>query len=69
VYVDVATSWLVQPRSDPFILNWAKPYLQDNYELVGIADIMLPQTQYRWDADAKSYRKQSASSVEVFRRK
>jgi dolichyl-phosphate-mannose-protein mannosyltransferase len=69
VFVDVATSWLVQPRSDPFVMSWAADYLRNNYELVGVADIFLPETQYRWDAEAKSYQRQSSFGVQIFRKK
>jgi len=68
VFVDVGTSWLVQPHSDTSILAWAKDYLARNYEVVGVADIMLPETVYRWDAEAKQYQRRGRSVVEVFRR-
>jgi hypothetical protein len=67
VFVGVPTSWLVQARSGPFIFSWSKQYLHDHYELVGIADI-LPQTEYRWGEEAKTYQRRSQWAVEVYKR-
>jgi dolichyl-phosphate-mannose-protein mannosyltransferase len=67
VFVGVPTSWLVQPRSEPFIFSWSKQYLHDHYELVGIADV-LPRTEYRWDDEVKTYQRRSQWAVEVYKR-
>jgi Dolichyl-phosphate-mannose-protein mannosyltransferase len=67
VFVGVPSSWLVRPDSDRFILDWTKQYLHEHYELVGIADI-LPQTQYRWGADARIYQRRSQYGLEIYRR-
>lgn len=67
VFVSVPSSWLPQPHSDRFILNWSKQYVQAHYELVGVADI-LPQTQYRWGADAKTYQRRSPFGIELYKR-
>lgn len=68
VYVDVPLSWLAQPRSDPFIFDWTKKYVQDQYELVGIADIGRT-TEYRWGEDARIPPRNPQWSVQVFKRK
>jgi hypothetical protein len=67
VLVDVPYSWLRRPNSDPAIFNWFDKY-RSNYELAGIADIM-QDTQYRWDAEAKTYQPLSPFTVRIFRRK
>jgi hypothetical protein len=68
VFVRVPTSWLAQPRSDPFIFSWSQRYLRDHYEFTGIADI-LPVTEYRWGDGAKTYQRRSRWAVEVYKRK
>jgi hypothetical protein len=68
IYVDMADSWDVRPDNDLLIFLWAHKYLQDYYELTGIADV-LPQTQYRWGEDAKTYRPRSLDTIQVFKRK
>lgn len=69
VLVNVSYSWFVRPRSDTTIFDWAKKYLEENYELVGLADIARGRTEYRWDEDARARPQASTNNVEVFRRK
>jgi hypothetical protein len=68
VYVDVPTSWLVQPHSDTDILTWSANYLQAHYQVVGVADIFRYETQYFWDNDARNYHHRSSASVGLFKR-
>jgi hypothetical protein len=67
LFVGVPTSWLPQVGFDPFILDWAKGYLRQYYDLVGLAEI-LPKSEYRWGADLKNYQRRSQWSVEVYKR-
>jgi len=67
VGVNVPLSWLVQPRSDPFLFQWAKQYLQANYELVGTVNLGRT-TEYHWGDEAK-LAPPAEWSVQVFRRK
>jgi hypothetical protein len=69
VWVSVRASWLPQDHSEGLILSWAHTYVQENYDLAGIADIHLKQTDYRWGDDAKKYQPSSNSVVFVFKRK
>jgi hypothetical protein len=70
VSVSCRASWL--PRSSPqalgSILDWAGKYFEQ-YELVGVTDRVGNQIEYRWDADAKTYKPRSSNIVAVFRRK
>jgi hypothetical protein len=69
VFVNVSASWLVRENSDRRILKWAERYLDENYMLVGVVDIVAKdRTEYRWDADAANYQNQSQSYLMVFRR-
>jgi hypothetical protein len=51
VYVDVPTSWLAQVGSPQELgfLSWFQKYVQDKYQLDGIADIFGNETEYRWE--------------------
>ena len=69
VDVEVQFSWMPRPDSDLTIFAWAKDYLRDHYEPVGVADILPQGTEYRWDAEASAYHPQSTSRVWVYKRK
>jgi hypothetical protein len=69
VWVNVNASWLPQKNSQSLLLSWAQKYVRDHYEMTGLADIHMSQTDYRWCDDAKSYRPRSNSVVFVFKRK
>lgn len=69
VNVDVPFSWMTRADSDLTIFSWAKNYLRDHYELVGVADILPQGTKYRWDAEAPAYHPESSNVVWVYKRK
>ena len=69
VWVNVRDSWLPQDHSQSLILSWGQKYVHDHYELTGVADIHMTQTDYRWGDDAKNYQPRSNSVVFVFKRK
>jgi 4-amino-4-deoxy-L-arabinose transferase-like glycosyltransferase len=68
VWVNVKASWLPHEHSEKLILSWAKEYVRDHYEMTGVADIHMSQTDYRWGDDAKNYQPRSNSVVFVFKR-
>lgn len=68
VNVDVRFSWFPLPQSDLTIFSWAKTYLQEHYDLVGVADILPEGTEYRWDAEAATYPVKSSNVVRLYRR-
>jgi len=68
VWVNVRASWLPHEHSEGLILSWAQKYVHDHYELTGVADIHMTQTDYRWGDEAKSYQPRSNSVVFVFKR-
>jgi 4-amino-4-deoxy-L-arabinose transferase-like glycosyltransferase len=69
VVVQVPMSWLARPGSSTLIYSWAQEYLQQNYEVTGIADIEQQQSQYIWGEAARGYSPQSPYAVYVFKRK
>jgi hypothetical protein len=69
VVVSVPMSWPVQPNSDKFIVGWRDNYVQGNYHLVGVVDIIsFDKTIYQWYDDVKKYEIQSPSHVLIFER-
>jgi hypothetical protein len=50
VFVKVPTSWLTTAGSETLVQNWAKEYLAENYEMVGLVHIAAAdQTDYYFD--------------------
>jgi len=67
VYVDVPASWLPKAGADWYIFAWAKSYLAQNYQLVGIdsdvrSDLVLPEV-------TTIQRPLSTLNIYLFRRK
>jgi len=69
VWVNVNASWLPHEHSEGLILSWAQKYVHDYYEMTGVAEIHISQTDYRWGDDAKNYEPRSNSVVFVFKRR
>jgi hypothetical protein len=70
VVVSVPMSWPVQLNSDKFIIGWRDSYVQGNYRLVGVVDIIsFDKTVYQWYDSVKKYIIQSPSYVLIFERK
>jgi 4-amino-4-deoxy-L-arabinose transferase-like glycosyltransferase len=68
VFVNVPTSWLLRPEPARTIVAWLNEYWRQ-FDRVGVADIQVPRTEYRWDGEAREYAPKSPYSVMVFRRK
>ena len=68
VWVNVKASWLPQEHSEGLLLSWAQKYVHDHYEMTGVADIHMSQTDYRWGDDAKIFQPRSNSVIFVFKR-
>jgi hypothetical protein len=69
VVVTISASWLRQTGSPARLLEWATPYYRRHYDRVGVVDIFLEGSIYRWDAAAVAYWPQSSNYLEVFRRR
>jgi len=68
VFVKTPVSWLPQPDSDMSILEWFRKFAA-NYQIVGVADGVLPQSKYVWGPEAETYRPRSVNSILVLKRK
>jgi len=70
VFVTTPVSWFVRADSERRILTWAKGYLTQCYDVVGVAE-RLPSgsSVMRWDADAAAYQPQTRNIIYTLRRK
>lgn len=68
VFVNVQMSWLSKPGDDLFIVNWAEKFLDQNYRLEGVVDILPHETHYVWGRDALAYRCSSPAFITIHRR-
>ena len=56
IFVNIPTSWLANPRSERYILEWLQEYLTNKFSLVGVVDILSnDHTVYRWENEAMNY--------------
>jgi Dolichyl-phosphate-mannose-protein mannosyltransferase len=79
VQVFAPGSWVVRPFSAQLVFQWMKGFVKDNFDLVGVAEIVSSdKTNYYWDREAAAYARRSRDisdplrqfpTVFVFRRK
>ena len=69
VYASSSESWGMTPFHAPALLTWAKPYYQEHYDVVGVADIGDDGTTYKWEAPSATYRLESPDYLLVLKRK
>ncbi len=70
VEVHVTASWLRRPESEQYIFDWIENYVEGNYVMVGIVDIISPDvTIYKWYEDVRNYTIQSPDYVLVYERR
>jgi hypothetical protein len=67
VFVSAATSWLLRPASEKYLIDWLNEYVA-HYRLVGAVDIFPDKTVYKWYRDAETYSVSSGSHVLIFER-
>lgn len=69
VYASVSSSWTEHPAEAQEALQWAKAYVRDCYDLVGVADIDAAHTTMLWDEAARGYQPKSPNVVYTLRRR
>jgi hypothetical protein len=68
IFVHTPTSWLMDSDSELLIIDWFEQYCQKYYIIVGIVDIYLDHTVYRWNEEATGYEPRSKDRILVFER-
>jgi hypothetical protein len=70
VMVNVQASWLIRPSSPRILMNWERNYVQEQFDLVGVIDIVdFDTTRYLWDEKATGYDPVSDTYLLVYKRK
>ncbi|MBL4625320.1 MAG: glycosyltransferase family 39 protein [Flavobacteriales bacterium] len=70
VFFNHPISWLMHPNADKTIFTWFNTFSQQNYKLVGVADMVGPnQTDYLWDQQVLNYKPKGQYYIWVFERK
>lgn len=70
ICVNIMDSWSETPQSRRTIFVWLERYLDEQYELAGVADMISPkETRYWWATDQKSYSPKSKYYLATYRRK
>lgn len=69
VFVNIFSSWDPSPKTQEFIYAWARRYIQEHYEIIGVVDIPMTNTNFRWGSEAKHYSAKPYSAILIFNRK
>jgi hypothetical protein len=69
VFFNHGISLFVQPGTDQYVFQWANKYIQDNYKIIGIVDMLGQTSNYIFNETAATYRPQSQQYVMIFERK
>lgn len=70
VMVRINTSWGGKPDSSLIILKWGERFLEEQYERVGVIDIIGPSgTRYLWGDASRGYMPASDKHITVHKRK
>jgi hypothetical protein len=69
VFVNLWGSWAPAPHANQMIYAWARKYIQDHYETVGVIDVPAYDHGYHFDDAAKTYKPHSADLVFVFKKR
>jgi 4-amino-4-deoxy-L-arabinose transferase-like glycosyltransferase len=68
IFINIPTSWIIDPRSERYIFNWFEGYCKNKFRLVGIVDMLSEyQTVYRWNNEAAHYSPRSPYFLCVYK--
>ena len=69
VFVNITTSWLVKPGSDPLIFNWFYDYVSKYYQCKGLVELISSSvTNYRWNNDVHSCSSSLPLWISIYKR-
>jgi hypothetical protein len=67
--INVGPSWLTRPNSEKFIFTWMNEYVNKNYRMVGLYDILPDQfSSLKVGEQLKDYKPQSKNLIYIFER-
>ncbi len=63
-------SLLVQPNVDTWVFDWANKYITDNYQIVGLVDMIDgQQSVYKYNEEINTYRPVAQNQIYIYQRK
>ena len=69
VFVNIKTSWLERSSSNMMIFSWFNKYIEANYKLTGLVDIINKEhTTYVWGKEAPNYKPRSPFWLAIYRK-
>jgi 4-amino-4-deoxy-L-arabinose transferase-like glycosyltransferase len=70
ILVKIVSSWIIQPGSNMFILNWFQDYSRKYYRLAGRVDIVSArETRYLWGDDARTFKDKAPFTILIYERR
>lgn len=69
VLANAFSSWMWRPASEHHAFDWAQGYLQREYDVAGVVEILDSGTTSVWGEAARSYVPRTDESLVIFRRK
>lgn len=67
IFFNHAISLFVQPNTDRYVFDWANKYITENYNLVGLCDMIDGQhASYVWREQLMTYKPSGQSSIYVY---
>lgn len=70
VFYNHGISLFVQPNTDKYVFDWANKYLTENYQLVGLVDMVPGQhATYAWREQLNGFKPQAQEQIYVYERK
>ena len=68
VVANLSGSW-ASPELSPMLQDWAQDYLNSEYEISGVVDILShEETVYKWDQQASNYIPRSKYFLMIYKR-
>jgi hypothetical protein len=70
IYFKTYYSWGERPASERLLFKWADPYLNANYDIIGIVSLIsINNIKYRWYDELKTYEPESPYEIFIGERK
>lgn len=70
IFFNHPISLFVQPNTDKYVFDWANKYVSENYQIVGLADMIDGgMTNYVWKDALSSYKPQGQNMIYIYERK
>jgi hypothetical protein len=70
IFFNHKISLLVQANTDHYVFDWMKQYIDSNYKLIGLVDMIDGQhSVYKWKEQLNNYRPVAENVVYIFERK